>query len=116
MTAERRAALERAGFAVGDAADFLGMTDNERQLLALTLAVSRAFRERFAASSLTRRQLAVRLKLKPGEVAEMENGFGPLDHLLLGLFALGGTLTDVIPKPPLNGQPKPTRSRKKVPA
>lgn len=116
MTPERRAALERAGFRVGDAADFLGMTADERQLLNLTLDVSKAFRERFAASGVSRRQLAVRLRVKATDVAELENGFGTLDLLFHGLFALGGTLADVVPAAPADTPARPARRRKKVPA
>jgi hypothetical protein len=45
MNVEKRKALEAAGWRVGDAAEFLGLSDEERRLVELRLAVSRKVRE-----------------------------------------------------------------------
>ena len=44
MDDRKRKALEAAGYRVGDAADFLGMTDQERRMLDLRDALSEAIR------------------------------------------------------------------------
>lgn len=45
MQSSKRKAIEAAGWKVGDAADFLGMDDEERQLLDVRVALARAVRE-----------------------------------------------------------------------
>ena len=42
MQSSKRKAIEAAGWEVGDAADFLGMDDEERQLLEARIALARA--------------------------------------------------------------------------
>jgi hypothetical protein len=44
MNSEKRKALEAAGWQFGDAADFLGMTDEERQLLDARIEAALAVR------------------------------------------------------------------------
>ena len=44
MKESKRKRLEAAGFRIGDAEDFLELTDEERQLVELRLAVSRVVR------------------------------------------------------------------------
>ena len=41
MDAQKRAALEAAGWKVGDAADFLGLTEEEQQIIEIRLIVGR---------------------------------------------------------------------------
>lgn len=116
MDAAKRARLRAAGYAVYDhAADWLELSAEDRQLLDLKLALTRAFRQRRAASGLTARQIAARLKVKPTEVAELENFGGSLDLLFRGLFAVGGTLADVTSVKP-RGRRKPAGPRNPVPA
>ena len=59
MNLTKRKALEAAGWKLGDAADFLGMNDEERQLLdarvELALAVRRALR---GASHLSQKSIS----------------------------------------------------------
>src|SRR4051794_33973075 len=97
MKKEKRAALEAAGWRFGDAADFLGLTDDERRLVALRLAISRAIRGRREALRLTQKQLAAKLKSSQSRVAKMEAGLPDvsLDLMFRGLFALGGRLSDI---------------------
>jgi hypothetical protein len=42
MEKKKRNALKAAGFRIGDAGDFLGLTQRERRLVKLRLTVSRA--------------------------------------------------------------------------
>ena len=58
MALERRKVLEAAGWRFGDAADFLGMTDEERQLLDVRVEAALAVRRQDTArrySALGRR-------------------------------------------------------------
>lgn len=102
MDAKTRARLEEAGYRFGDAADFLGLTDDERALVELRVAVSRAVRRLREEQQLTPKDLAARLKVRPSWVPRIELGTADvsLDLLFRGLFVLGGTLADASPPPP----------------
>jgi predicted XRE-type DNA-binding protein len=97
MKKEKRQALEAAGFIFEDAEDFLELTAEERRLVELRLAVSRAVRARREQQHLTQEQVAKKLKSSQSRVAKMEAGAADvsLDLLFRGLFALGGSLNDL---------------------
>jgi len=90
-------ALEAAGFRVGDAGDFLGLTDEERALVDLRVSVSRAVRRLRLVHHLTQQQVATRIKSTQARVAKVEAGDSgvSLDVMFRGLFAVGGSLDDV---------------------
>jgi DNA-binding XRE family transcriptional regulator len=98
MEREKRKALEAAGFRVGDAGDFLGLTEEGCRLIELRLAVSRAVRERREKHALTQQQLAAKLKSSQSRVAKIEAGARDvsLDLSFRALFAAGGDLADVV--------------------
>lgn len=97
MKPAKRRALERAGFRFGDAADFLGLSDEERRLVELRLSVSRAVRRLREKRRLTQQELARKLGSSQSRVAKLETGAADvsLDLLFRGLFAVGGKLTDI---------------------
>ena len=97
MNKEKRRALEAAGFVFEDAEDFLELTAEERRLVELRLAVSRAVRARREQQHLTQEQVARKLKSSQSRVAKMEAGAADvsLDLLFRGLFVLGGSLNDL---------------------
>jgi predicted XRE-type DNA-binding protein len=97
MNKDKRQALEAAGFVIGDAGDFLGLTDDERQLVELRVAVSRAVRARREQQSLTQTQVAKKLKTSQPRVAKIEAGASDvsLDLMFRGFFVLGGNLKDL---------------------
>ncbi|MGO9462789.1 MAG: helix-turn-helix transcriptional regulator [Isosphaeraceae bacterium] len=97
MNREKRRALEAAGFVFEDAEDFLELTIEERRLVDLRLAVSRAVRARREQQHLTQEQVAKKLKSSQSRVAKMEAGAidVSLDLMFRGLFALGGSLEDL---------------------
>jgi hypothetical protein len=97
MDKRKQQALEAAGFWVGDAEDFLELTAEERQFVALRVAVSRAVRRLRQERRLTQQQLAVKLKSSQSRIAKIEAGAGDvsLDLLFRSLFAVGGDLGDV---------------------
>ena len=74
MDKEKRRAKETKGWRFGDATDFLSLTEEERQLVELRLAVSRAIRQRREQQHLTQRQVAAKLKSSQSRVAKIEAG------------------------------------------
>jgi ribosome-binding protein aMBF1 (putative translation factor) len=100
MKRSKKKTLEAAGFRVGDAGDFLGLSDQERQIVELRVSLSRAVRRARERHRLTQQQLAARLKSSQSRVAKLEAGTSgvSLDLLFRGLFAAGGTLADVTSK------------------
>ena len=111
MHRAKTTALRAAGFRVGDAAEFLGLTEEEQHLVELRIAVSRAVRHRREARRLTQQQLALLLKSSQSRVAKIEAGAADvsLDLMFRGLFAMGGTLADLGAP---DGRKSSARSRK----
>src|SRR5947209_7805278 len=97
MNKETRGRLEAAGFRVGDAEDFLGLNEEERRLVELRLAASRAVRRRREALGATQQELARKLRSSQSRVAKIEAGAADvsLDLLFRALFAAGGGLADL---------------------
>ena len=77
--------------------DFLGLSEEERRLVELRVAVCRAVRRLRQRRRLTQQQLAAKLKSSQSRVAKLEAGAADvsLDLLFRGLFAVGGNLDDV---------------------
>src|SRR5260370_28389277 len=97
MDKASRGRLEAAGFRVGDAEDFLGLTEEERRLVELRLAASRAVRRRREALGVTQKELAEKLKSSQSRVAKIEAAAADvsLDLLFRPLFAAGGGPADL---------------------
>lgn len=94
MDAAKRKAIEAVGWKVGDAADFLEMSEEERQLLDTRVALALAIREQREASQLSQKQLGARLKTTQPRVAKIERAASDvsLDQLVRALMAAGGTI------------------------
>ena len=103
MKEKKRKALEDAGHRVGDAGDFLGLTDEERSLVELRASVSHAVQVQRKKRNLTQLKMAELMKSSQSRVAKIEAGSGDvsLDLMFRSLFAVGGTVADV-----LNGKSK----------
>jgi transcriptional regulator with XRE-family HTH domain len=98
MNKADREALEAAGYRVfDDAADFLGLTAEERRLVELRVAISRAIRARRKRKSLTQLQVAKQLKTSQPRYARIEAGAPGVsfDLMFRALFAQGGTMQDL---------------------
>jgi ribosome-binding protein aMBF1 (putative translation factor) len=97
MQKEKRNALKKAGFRIGNAEDFLELTKEERQLVELRYLVSKTVRRIRATRHLSQQQLAARLKSSQSRVAKIEAAAGDvsLDLMFRGLFAVGGKLSDL---------------------
>lgn len=98
MDKAKRKRLEAAGFRIGDAAEFLGLMEEERRLIELRLAVSRAVRRQREMRGMTQQQLAVKLKSSQSRVAKIEAAAADvsLDLSFRALFAVGGGLMDLL--------------------
>jgi hypothetical protein len=81
-----------------DAEDFLELTAEERSLVELRLAVSRAVRARRLKSKLTQSEVARKLKTSQPNVCKMESGSRDvsLDQMFRAFFALGGKSKEVL--------------------
>jgi len=103
MTSKKRKALTAAGWRVGDAADFLGLTAEERQLVELRLTLALAIRRQRQASGLSQKQLGERIGTTQPRVAKIEVGAPDvsLDQLVRAYTAAGGRIQCQPPRSPV---------------
>lgn len=94
MDAKKRKALEAAGWKIGDAADFLEMSDEERQLLDARVSLALAIRNQREALDLSQKELGARLKTSQPRVAKIERAASDvsLDQLVRAFTAVGGRM------------------------
>jgi predicted XRE-type DNA-binding protein len=94
MDATKRKALRAAGWKIGDAADFLDMSDEERQLLDARVELALAIRRQRKASRLSQKELGARLKTSQPRVAKIERAATDvsLDQLVRAFAAAGGKI------------------------
>lgn len=97
MNVKKRKALEAAGWKFGDAADFLEMSDEERQLLDARVELALAVRRQREASKLSQKQLGERLKTSQPRIAKIERAAADvsLDQMVRALAAAGGKISVV---------------------
>jgi predicted XRE-type DNA-binding protein len=101
MDATKRKALEAAGWKIGDAADFLGMSAEERQLLDARVKLATAIRELRQAYRLSQKDLGARLKTTQPRVARIERAASDvsMDQLIRAFTAAGGKFVVRTSKP-----------------
>jgi len=94
MDARKRKAIEAAGWKVGDAADSLAMSDEERQLLDTRVELAQAVRRQREARQLSQKQLGMILKTSQPRVARIEQAAADvsLDQLVRAFTAAGGRI------------------------
>jgi len=92
MDSAKRKALQAAGWKVGDAADFLEMSDEERQLLDTRVELALAIRRQREALHLSQKELGARLKTSQPRVAKIERAASDvsIDQLVRAFTAVGG--------------------------
>lgn len=97
MKESKRKSLEAAGWAVGSADEFLGLSAVESLLVDLRLALSQALKKRRAKLHISQTTLAGLIKSSQSRVAKMEAADPEVSFelLLRGLFATGATRHDV---------------------
>ena len=91
MKSEKRKKLEKAGWRIGTAADFLALTPAEERYVEMKLALARELSEARRRRRLTQQKLAAVLKTSQPRVAMMEKGDPSvsLDLLVRALLTLG---------------------------
>jgi len=99
MDKKVQSALEEAGYRFMDAADFLELTEEERQLVELRMVIRRKIRFQREKLNMTQQQLAKKMNSSQSRVAKMESGASDvsLDLMFRGFFAAGGRLSDLAP-------------------
>jgi hypothetical protein len=92
MNLAKRKALEAAGWKIGDAADFLAMNAEERQLLDARVELALAIRRQRQACKMSQKELGARLKTSQPRVAKIERAAPDvsLDQLVRAYTAAGG--------------------------
>jgi DNA-binding XRE family transcriptional regulator len=97
MKHAKRTRLERKGWRVGSAEDFLDLNPAEAAIIETKLALSRSLRDRRAAEGLSQAALAKRISSSQSRVAKMEAGDSTvsIDLLLRALYSLGARPRDV---------------------
>lgn len=93
MKKAKRARLEAAGWKVGSAREFLGLSDEEAAFVDLKLALARSLRSRRERKGMTQTELAELIESSQSRVAKMEAGDRSvsLDLLVRSLLAMGTT-------------------------
>lgn len=97
MEKAKRARLEKRGWRIGDAADFLDLNDAEAALIELKVALGSALRQRRVAKGLTQGELAKQLGSSQSRIAKMEasDPSVTMDLLVRAHLALGATAKDL---------------------
>jgi len=97
MDRTKKKKLEGHGWVVGDASEFLGLTETEARLVEMKLSLSARLRKLREKKELTQAELAARMGSSQSRVAKMEAGDPSvsLDLLVVGLLAVGATMRDI---------------------
>jgi ribosome-binding protein aMBF1 (putative translation factor) len=97
MKPVRKQRLERAGWMVGDSAEFLHLSVEENRFIELKLALATGVRELRERKGLTQAALAHRLGSSQSRVAKMEaaDRSVSLDLIMRSLLTIGATATDI---------------------
>jgi ribosome-binding protein aMBF1 (putative translation factor) len=97
MKNEKKNRLEAAGFRVGSADDFLGLTRDESSLVTLRLSLAEEVRRRRVQLHYSQTELARRIGSSQSRIAKLEAAESDvsLDLLFRALFATGAKMRDV---------------------
>lgn len=93
MNPAKRKRLEAAGWRVGKAAEFFGLSAEEELYVEIKLALAKAVRARRVKLGLTQAELAQRMRSSQSRVAKLEAGDRTvsIDLLVHALVRLGAT-------------------------
>ena len=97
MKSDKKARLERAGWGVGDAAQFLTLSAREQRFVELKLALATGVRQLRERRGLTQAALAKRLGSSQSRVAKMEaaDTSVSLDLMMRSLLSIGATAGEI---------------------
>lgn len=89
--------IKAAGWEVGNAEDFLHLSDEESRLLALKLSLISAVKKSRIKRKLSQLELAKRMKSSQSRIAKIEAGDASvsLDLIVRALIASGATTRDI---------------------
>ncbi|MCI0400093.1 MAG: helix-turn-helix domain-containing protein [Gammaproteobacteria bacterium] len=93
MNSTKRNKLEAKGWKLGDAQDFLALSDEEMAFIEMKLALSRELKARRLHKHLSQAGFARRINSSQSRVAKMEAGDASvsMDLLIRSLLALGAS-------------------------
>jgi len=91
MDRQKRKRLEEAGWKIGSAGDFLGLTGEEERLIDLRIALVQKVRAARLSSAMTQADLAGAIGSSQSRVAKLEAGEPnvSIDLIMKALLALG---------------------------
>jgi transcriptional regulator with XRE-family HTH domain len=97
MNKTKRENLEKRGWKVGSAKDFLGLTPEEESYIELKLSLGHYLQEKRKAKHLTQIQMAKLVHSSQSRVAKMEKAEPSvsIDLIVRSLFALGTEPTEI---------------------
>jgi DNA-binding XRE family transcriptional regulator len=97
MDRKKQKRLEKAGWRVGSASDFLELSAAEEELVAMKLSLSAKLKKARERRQITQTDLAKRMGSSQSRVAKMEAGDPgvSLDLLVQGLLAVGASRKDI---------------------
>lgn len=97
MKRKKRDRLEKAGWKVGTAEEFLGLSPEEARYVELKLSLSEAVRRTRSRAGLSQKELAKRLGSSQSRVSKMEKADPTVsvDLLVRSMLAAGATRRDV---------------------
>ena len=97
MDRKKQKRLENAGWRIGSATDFLGLSAAEEELVAMKMSLSTGLRKARERRRITQIELARRMGSSQSRVAKMEAGDPgvSLDLLVQGLLAVGASRREI---------------------
>lgn len=97
MKASKRERLEKAGWQVGDAQEFLNLSDAEMALVDVRVSLARDLRRRRKEKKISQATLAKRIGSSQSRVAKMEAGDPSvtIDLLMRTLLSTGSTPAEI---------------------
>ena len=100
MQRKKREALEAAGFRVGNAEDFLELSDGESKVVELRIRLAEGVRRLREAGGLSQQEVATKLSTTQPRIARIESAAKgiSLDQMFRALFSVGGSIDDVTGK------------------
>ncbi len=98
MDKRKKTKLEKAGWKVGTASDFLELSPEDAMYVELKVSLSQYLKKLRTQNHLTQGELAKRIKSSQSRIAKMESGDPSvsIDLLIRSLFALGSTQRDIV--------------------
>lgn len=97
MDSKKIASLREHGWNIGDASDFLSLSDEEALYVELKVSLAQFLQEKRQSKNLTQEQLAALMNSSQSRVAKMEKSDSTvsLDLMVRSLLALGATKTEL---------------------